>query len=226
MEASKQHRKKIIVIMIVLLVVVSFVLGIIFANRINSPKSSSSGIVDSVEGFVEEKIIGSEGIVTDVSAKANLEKIIKISQLRTFTYNYNSICDVTENRKIVYHVAYKGTVEMGIEADDIQYIIDEQNLSIKILLPEVTIQEPSVDPGSLKYIFVDDSYDTPSVGTRAQSYCLADLRNKIADEPIMMELAKENTKREVEAMFGPIVHQYYSQYTFVVEFAADEGETT
>ena len=218
---------KVVIIVVAITAVLSFTAGLIWFNR---PKADSNinatEIVNGVGTFVRANVIGSEGSVKDVTSSANLEKIIKISQLRTFSYNYNSICDVVEDHKVVYHIAYKSTVELGIEADEIKYEIDPVKLSVKIILPEVKIQDTAVDPNSLEYIFVDEKYNTPNIGTRAQALCLEDLKKKIADEPLMMELARENTKREVEAMFGPIVSQFYSEYRFEVVFAEPQGGKT
>lgn len=218
---------KVVIIVVAITAVLSFTAGLIWFNR---PKADSNinatEIVNGVGTFVRDNVIGSEGNVKEVTSSANLEKIIKISQLRTFSYNYNSICDVVEDHKVVYHIAYKSTVELGIEADEIKYEIDPVKLSVKIILPEVKIQDTAVDPNSLEYIFVDEKYNTPNIGTRAQALCLEDLKKKIADEPLMMELARENTKREVEAMFGPIVSQFYSEYRFEVVFAEPQGGKT
>ena len=219
---------KALVIVIAITAVVSFTAGLIWYNRskTDSKNVNATEIVNGVGTFIKDNVIGSEGKVKEVTSSANLEKIIKISQLRTFSYNYNSICDVVEDHKVVYHIAYKSTVELGIEADEIKYDIDPVKLSIRIILPEVKIQDTAVDPNSLEYIFVDEKYNTPSIGTRAQALCLEDLKKKIANEPLMMELARENTKREVEAMFGPIVNQFYSEYRFEVVFAEPQGGKT
>lgn len=227
MKRNRKHiSPKIVIIAVAITAVVSFTAGVILFNKPADTERepiTATEVVNAVGDFVNDNVIGSEGEVVDVTSNANLEKIIKISQLRTFSYNYNSICDVKEKDKVVYHIAYKATVELGIDADEIKYEIDTKALSIKIILPEVKIQDPTVDPDSLEYIFVDEKYNTPSIGTRAQSYCLKDLKAKVANEPLMMELARENTKREVEAMFGPIVHQFYSEYRFDVVFAEPQG---
>ncbi len=218
---------KLVIIVVAITAVVSFTAGLIWFNRPKTDKNiNATEIVNGVGTFVRDNVIGSEGKVVDVSANANLEDIIRISQLRTFTYNYNSICDVVENHKVVYHVAYKGTVEIGIEAEEIKIDIDPAKLSVRIILPEVKILETAVAPETLEYIFLDEKYNNPTIGTRSQALCLEDLKKKTANETLMMELARENTRREVEAMFGPFVNQFYSDYRFEVTFAEPQGGKT
>lgn len=215
---------KVVIIIIAITAVISFAAGLFWFNRPKADNNiDATEVVNGIGTFVRDNVMGSEGQVENVTSAANLEKIIKISQLRTFSYNYNSICDVNDNDKLVYHIAYKGTVELGIEANEIKTDFDKKNLRICIILPEVKIQEQTVDPNSLEYIFIDDKYNNPNIGTSAQALCLKDLKEKVAKESLMIELARENTKREVEAMFGPIVNQFYSEYRFEVVFADQQG---
>lgn len=173
---------------------------------------------DDISEFVDDKIIGSEGKVEKVASKPSLEDIIEISQLQVLSYNYNSICNVIENREVVYYVAYEGTVILGIDFNEIDINVDEDNQSVEIILPEVAIQSCNVDAASLKYIFVDSDYDTGSTGTKAQTKCEDDMMEKIPSEGLMFDLARENTITEIEALTKPIMDQYYSDYTLNVRF--------
>lgn len=53
-----------------------------------------------------------------------------------------------------YNVAYKGSVQAGIDISKIEVTLDEDNKIIDIQLPEVEVDEPYVDVGSLEFMFL------------------------------------------------------------------------
>ena len=217
------ERKNIIFIIIgsVVLITASVIAGIIIGNinrKAQEPKGADAA-VSKAESFVEDKIIGSQGTVTEVTARPDIKKIIEVSRLSTFEFTYNSICEVRDEMgNKLYYIAYEGKVLWGINASAIKFDIDENNKILKITLPKVEVQETNVDANTLEYIFFDGRYDNPSSGAQAQALCLADMKNKIKDQYEMEETARENTLREVEALFKPIVSQYYSDYKLTIDF--------
>ena len=174
----------------------------------------AEAVVTEFEELYEDVIIGTEGTVVDAGSTVSLEDIVRINQIRTLTYNYNSICNVDD----LYYVAYEGTVVLGIDGDEIETSIDEENMVISVLLPPVTVQSCEIDSSSLEFIFMDDDYDTPSTATNSQALCKEDLVEKTSDDTMMMELASENAMNEVRATLLPIIGQFYSEYTLEVEF--------
>ena len=216
-------RKNIIFIIIgsVVLITASVITGIVIGNlkrKAAEPKGVDAA-VSNVESFIEDKVVGSEGTVTEVTARPDIKKIIEVSRLSTFEFTYNSICEVRDdNGNKLYYIAYEGKVLWGIDASQIKFDIDEDNKLLTITLPKVEVQETNVDANTLEYIFFDGRYDNPSSGAQAQALCLDDMKNKIRDQYAMEETARENTLHEVEALFKPIVSQYYSDYKLTIDF--------
>ncbi len=216
-------RKNIIFIIIgsVVLITASVITGIVIGNlkrKAAEPKGVDAA-VSNVESFIEDKVVGSEGTVTEVTARPDIKKIIEVSRLSTFEFTYNSICEVRDdNGNKLYYIAYEGKVLWGIDASQIKFDIDEDNKLLNITLPKVEVQETNVDANTLEYIFFDGRYDNPSSGAQAQALCLEDMKNKIRDQYAMEETARENTLHEVEALFKPIVSQYYSDYKLTIDF--------
>jgi hypothetical protein len=216
-------RKNIIFIIIgsVVLITASVITGIVIGNlkrKAAEPKGVDAA-VSNVESFIEDKVVGSEGTVTEVTARPDIKKIIEVSRLSTFEFTYNSICEVRDdNGNKLYYIAYEGKVLWGIDASQIKFDIDEDNKLLNIILPKVEVQETNVDANTLEYIFFDGRYDNPSSGAQAQALCLDDMKNKIRDQYAMEETARENTLHEVEALFKPIVSQYYSDYKLTIDF--------
>lgn len=214
------NRNKIIIgaVVAVIFIAAIFIIGIAI-GRSSANKNVADDIANAAESFVDDKIIGHEGEIVEVKSKANLEDVLKISQLRTMTYKYDSIASVTEGDRPLYYIAYKGTVVLGIDAKDIKLNVDWKTKTVKLTLPEVKILETNVDASTLEFMIIDDFYNIPSITSTAQHTCISDLKSKLPADTIMFDLAKENTLKEVEAMVNPIVNQFYGQFKVTIEFA-------
>ena len=219
------NRSKLItgIVVAVILLAAVFIIGIAI-GRSTANRKAVDEVADAAESFVDDKIIGHEGKIVEVKSRANLEDVIRISQLRTMTYKYDSIAKVTEGDRPLYYIAYKGTVVLGIEAKDIKLNIDWNTNQINIILPEVKVMETNVDAASLDFMIIDEFYDIPSITTTAQHTCIADLKEKLPQDSIMFDLAKETTLNEVKAMVNPIISQFYGQFKVTIDFADKEGE--
>ncbi len=188
---------------------------------------SVSEFVDSASEVVDDVIIGSEGTISSVVAAPTLDDLISISNLQSLTYNYNSICTVYgDDGEIAYYVSYRGTVVLGINMENIDWDCDDNNKTVTFYLPEIEPQGCEVEPTSLKYIFVDESYNTGNTGAQALSACQADLEAKTNDETIcntMYSLAKENCRTGIYGMFQPLIDQFFPEYTMEVLFESEVG---
>lgn len=222
-KVKKDISLKGIIIFVSFLVVCLLVVFVVSRITTKQPRETAdvdaaiTDISEMVDG-IADVIEGSEGTVAVVDTKATLTEIVTINQLHSLSYTYNSICSVKDSGKVVYHVRYEGTVVLGIDANDISIYVDDNANKVVIRLPEVVVQSTAVDATSLRYIFVDNTYDNDSTGVTAQSKCEEDLLDKIEDEELMFELARENTITEVEAMFQPIISQSFPEYTLDVDF--------
>ncbi len=226
-DKSKEKIKRVraVAVTIVSLAVIFVCVTVIFVvsklHRNEEAKTTypnASEALSDISEFIQDDLIGSEGTVAYYDNAPALEDVVRISQLQTLSYNYNSICTVSDNGNVVYYVSYEGNVVLGIDVNDITINIDDRSKIVSILLPDVSIQSYNVDPSSLSYIFVDSSYNTGSTGTQAQVLCEEDLISKIPNEGLMFNLARENTQTEIEALTKPIIEQFYSDYTLLIEF--------
>ena len=152
-----------------------------------------------------------------VVAKSSLDEIVEISELSTIEYNYNSIATVTtEKGKEKYHVKYKGIAKAGINFENITITDVKEESKLLVTLPAVEVREPSVDPESLKFIFIKDKYETETVFMEALEVVKSDLAAKVAEDDMLNELAYENAKTIVEALLEPWLEQLDSTYTLEV----------
>ena len=95
-------------------------------------------VLISIAGFViVPQVIGNKDDKKDVITVLTLEKIIKVSELSTFTAVYNGIAQVMNEEKIDeidYYVSYEAKVNAGIDFDKITIAIDDTEKTINISL--------------------------------------------------------------------------------------------
>lgn len=225
---ERSHKGYIVFVFLIVLVVCGTVIYIFNSLRSDntSVKDAAEGVIEDAEEFYEDDIVGSTAKVQPDEISSSLEDIFAISELRTLSYTYNSICTVMDedNEDVAYYVAYDGTVILGIDMSQVNINIDTNEGVIIVTLPPIEVKEQTVNASSLDYIFEDEAYDTPEVGVHAQSLCEADFNTKIANEiqgdSIMIQLARENTENQINAMFKPIIDQYYTDYELNIEYSA------
>ena len=159
----------------------------------------------------------SQNKVSTVS-KSSLEKVLETSQLTTLQYTYNAIAEVKKEffDTIKYHVAYEGTVQAGIDFEDIDIYINKEKKIITITLPEVSIQNVIVSAESMEYIFNDDKYESETVASEAYSACVKDLQTRAEKEVQLLQMAKHNARDVVQALIEPWVKQVDKEYTIEI----------
>ena len=104
----------------------------------------------------------------------------------------------------------------GINFDDIDIKIDDENKKIVFTVPEVEIQDTIVDAGKLDFIFMKDKYDKEETYNEAYSLCQNDLDEKAKNETDLLSTAQENAEQVINALTSPWIEQLYPDY--VIEF--------
>ena len=154
---------------------------------------------------------------TIFSTETSLKEVLEISDLSTAEYTYNSIVEVCNDKgNTMYHVAYKGTVSVGINFEGIR--IEESDDKISVVIPDVEIQNVVVET-DIDYIFVKDKYNTETVYAEAYNACIADLKAKAQENQTLRVTAKESARDMVMALLRPIEEQLEDGQKFEVVFA-------
>lgn len=172
------------------------------------------GLLDMISKFIN----GEEGRITTVSS-ATIEKVFEINELSTAEYVYNSIARAYEEdgTTIKYYVAYEGTIKAGIDFSQIEVKVNDEEKLITLSVPEVEIQEATVNPGTLEFIFVDKKSETETIHQEAFDLCQKDLKEKADNETDILTLARANAETMVRALIEPWVMQVDSSYKIEVE---------
>ena len=149
--------------------------------------------------------------LTETSSK--LEKVLKISELSTYQVTFNGVANVpADDSQLLYHVAYKAKVRIGLDMEKITVSVKEAGVNDKkkkiiVARPPVEIADVEVDPGSLDYIFIDSSANTPDVSITSLPACKADAQADCQSNKMLFELAQDNAVNTVEALMRPFLTQ-------------------
>ena len=149
-------------------------------------------------------LISKPGQATSIS-ESTLKEMFEISEFSTIEYPYESIISVSNDKdKTMYHVAYKGTVKLGFDFNEIRVEEIPEEKKICVYIPEIIINSTNVDESSLDYIFEKEKYDTETTFQEAYRACCTDLEKKVAVNGKIKEMAKENAIDTISALIKPM----------------------
>ena len=158
-----------------------------------------------------------------VVTESSLEKILQISDLSSYKAVYNGVAcipDPDNEGEPSYYAAYEAEVQVGINMEQIQIQVDEEQKKVLVRLPETKINDVVVDMTSLDYIFINKKAETKDISSEAYSACIADAKEESSSNQEIIRLAEENTKDLVKALLEPLLEQQEEQYTLEIDSAA------
>lgn len=212
-EPKRRGRKRIPVLP---LIVIAVIAGTILWNL---KQADGPGIAEKGKDF----LVGEEGKVTTVT-ESTLKETVKESRLYTAEYPYNGYTAVydEDGETVKYYVAYEGSVKAGIDASQIEVSLDKDTIFIH--LPEVEVEKPYVNPGTMEYIFKNKKYDTETVAQEAYKAALSDLTERACADRNLVTIAEESAKASERALVEPWVNQLGDGNTYTVRVLAYEEE--
>lgn len=149
-----------------------------------------SGMLD--EG--EEKIL----------VRSTLMDAIDVTELSTSQFTYNGIAKIYEeddSSEIKCHVRYSAKVKAGIDMNDVDFEIDNENKTVKPILPVIKITTNLVEEESLSFIPENVTINLQEVLTA----CKNDATQEASKSEELFESAEENLKSTIEALLYPIL---------------------
>ena len=139
-----------------------------------------------------------------IMTSATLEKAIDVSDLSTAQFTYNGIAEIYKDithKKIKCYIRYNAKVKAGINMEDVQFEIDNENMTVKPILPEVKITSNIIDEKSLSFIPESTSIEL----SEALTVCKEDAEREANESDELLSSAKENLESIIEALIYPIV---------------------
>ena len=153
---------------------------------------------------------------THHSTTSDLINTKEIATLSVSEFVYNGIARIyKENGEPDYNILYNSTVKVGVDADKIDYAVDEEHKTVTFIFPEIEIGKPVVDIDSIS--FIPDKKDLHS--DEFISLCRNDALEEAKKSEKLITSAQENLKSIMEAWYSPV----FEGYTFEYQFGATEG---
>lgn len=155
----------------------------------------------------------------EIITESTLEKIINVSELSTYEAVYNGVLAVMNEKKaeeVDYYVYYEAKVKAGINIEEIEVEVNNEEKRVSIALPEVHITDTEVKIESLEFMFYNNKAETETVSQEAYKKCIADVKKESASENKIYELARSNARNFVEALVNPFVQQLDSEYVIEI----------
>lgn len=139
-----------------------------------------------------------------IITSSSLTEAIAISDLSTAQFTYNGIAEGYKDdkkSKIECYMRYNATVKAGIDMNSVRFDIDDNDKTVKPILPEINITSNTVDEKSLSFIPSDADMDLKD----ALIACQKDALSESKESSELLETAEDNLKSIIEALLLPIV---------------------
>lgn len=157
--------------------------------------------------------------MTKQESHSDLINTKEIAALSVSEFVYNGIAQsLKSNGELDYNVLYKSTVKVSVDANNIGYTLDEEKKLVTFIFPELTLEKPVIDVGSVSIIpnrsnlYMDDVI----------SLCRADALEEAQKSLKLISSAQENIRTIIEAWYSPVLEGYSFEYQFST---AEGGDT-
>lgn len=153
---------------------------------------------------------------TQHSTTSDLINTKDIATLSVSEFVYNGIVRTyKENGEHDYNVLYKSTVKVSVDADGIDYDVDDKQKRVTFILPEFRIENPLIDISSISTI--SDRKDLYS--DELIRLCRTNVLEEASKSEKLISSAQENLESIIEAWYSP----FFEGYTFEYQFGTMEG---
>lgn len=170
--------------------------------------------------FVIPKLTHRPGPLKVVTV-STLEKVVKTSELSTYETVYNGVHEARNEDKpdkVDYYVAYEATVKAGLDFNEIKLTNDEENKTIVVSLPPITLQDPVVTIENLDYIIVNKKVNQDGLSAKAYKLCIEDAKQEANEQKAIYEYAQQNAEKLIKGLLTPFVDQMEEKYTITFEW--------
>lgn len=139
----------------------------------------------------------------NIITSSQLEKAIDISQLSTAEFVYNGVAEKLDDKqeKVECYISYNANVKVGIQMEEVKFDINEEEKTVKPILPEITVNIATLDTESISYIPKNPDVELKEIIT----LCKEDAINEANNSEKLYQTAEENLKSAIEALISPIL---------------------
>lgn len=150
---------------------------------------------------------------TTLITKSSLIDTVDIAELSTAEFTYNGIAEVPDEKEdeIKCYVRYEAKVNASVNMQDIDFVIDDVNKTIKPELPEIKLVATLNDQEGFSFIPEKSDVDLQEI----IDICNADVTKEATQTSAIYDSAEENLKDIIQALTYPIVKS--EGYTLIWE---------
>lgn len=162
------------------------------------------GIIILVGVIVLEAIGAFKEGDTTIITKSTLIDMVDIAELSTAEFTYNGIAEIPKSEnfdKIKCRVRYNAKVKASVNMKDIDFVIDDDNKTIKPILPKIKLEAILDDKVGFSFIPEDSSVDLQEV----IDACKRDVTNEAEQTSAIYDSAEENLRDVIQALTYPII---------------------
>lgn len=137
---------------------------------------------------------------------ASLQNAINIEKLSTAQFVYNGIAEKyneEDSDDVECHIAYESVIRAGINMQDVKFKVDEKNKKVIITIPDVQIDTPEIDTGSLSYIPKNPKLQLNEI----IDLCKKDAQEEGNQSEELKEVAKNSLKTTIQGLITPLLAQ-------------------
>lgn len=152
-------------------------------------------------GVVGYNVYSASTQPTKIVTISTLKQVVNISDLSTARYTYNGIAEKKDDGgNVICHVYYEAYVDAGIDMSKIEFAIDEEEKTIRPVLPEITVDDPVVDSSSVDFFETNPNISLSEV----IEICEKDALDEVSASKQIIQTAEENLRSTVEALLTPL----------------------
>ena len=141
---------------------------------------------------------------THIITSSTLTDAIDISELSTAQFTYNGIAELYKDeakQKLKCYIRYSTKVKAGIDMSEVTFAIDDEAMTVRPILPEITITANTVDDSALSFIPENAKVEV----SEALIACKEDAETEAMESSELFESAEDNLKSIIEALLYPIL---------------------
>ena len=155
---------------------------------------------------------------THQQTSSDLINVKEISTLSVSEFVYNGIAQTfKDNGDHDYNVLYRSTVKVSVDADHIQYSIDDEQKTITFVFPEFKVENPVIDLNSIDFVPQQNNLHMDEI----IKLCRSDALVEAQKSGKLISSAQDNLKSIMEAWYSPVFEGYTFKYTFATAEGGD-----
>lgn len=138
-----------------------------------------------------------------VITSSTLMNVINIYETTGAGFTYNGIAEAykdAKKEKVKCYIKYNATVKASISTKNVKFEIDQQNKTVKIILPEIYLT-PILKENEFSYIPEKSNIELKEV----ISICKADVKMEAEKSTELRETAEKNIKETIRALIYGLV---------------------